>query len=168
MAVSIVEVFSLRLLILNSIPTRYETARIFDQVLHATFCEVSVALRLYVDSNDLYTTFDEAVKIYQTPHELRSMILTTCHNGADPQQIVKKHYSVPTADKVVHTTPESPREKLLRSLIRISNQNGGSILRECPLFVEVQMGSNDSGTEVEGMDNRVLKGTITVNRDRVQ
>jgi len=61
---------------------------------------------LYVDGNEYNKAFDEAVQMFATPGELRYMLVTLYHQGADVVEIIQKHEAVPLSDVPLDSAEE--------------------------------------------------------------
>lgn len=86
-AFAIFNLLTFLLFILNSIPTIYKTVRTVNKESPDTFRAAAVSLGPNLDGNELYTSFLEALQIYQTLIELGRMILTGYQNIRDAQHI---------------------------------------------------------------------------------
>ena len=105
-----VELFAFRLLVLISSPRSFEEALQWDGKPYLSFQEAAIAAGLYVDGNEVFTAFDEAVRICMTPDELRRMVVTLYMQAADSQRIFERHEEALYAN-IMLQTPELKKKR---------------------------------------------------------
>ena len=68
------ELFSLRLLLMDSPVYSFENAKVVGTHSYGTYKEAVVARGLYANGDEFQKAFDEALRYHRTPGELRCML----------------------------------------------------------------------------------------------
>ena len=143
-----VELFALRLIIMHRRVSSFEDAKKWEARRYPTYRESAVAMGLYEDGYDFDKAFDEAVRIYATPAELRRMVVTLYQQGGNPKRMIEKHGDIPISDITSGSTSEKKME-MMTQIIEVADRHGGRLLRELSFFQSVAQSSRSGGTELD-------------------
>ena len=75
---------------------------------------------LYEDGDEFDKAFDEAVRIYATPAELRRMVVTLYQQGGNPKRMIEMHGDILISDITSGSTSENKMEMMTR-IIEVSD-----------------------------------------------
>ena len=140
-----VELFALRLIIMHRPVSTFEDAKKWEARRYPTYRESAVAMGLYEDGDEFEKAFDEAVRIYATPAELRSMIVTFYQQGGNLKRMIEKHGDILISDITSRSTSEKKMEIMTR-IIEVSDGHGGRLFRELSFFQSAAQSSRSGGT----------------------
>ena len=90
----------------------FEDAKKWEARRYPTYRESAVAMGLYEDGDEFEKAFDEAVRIYATPAELRRMVVTLYQQSGNPKRMIEKHGDILISDITSGSTSEKKMEMM--------------------------------------------------------
>ena len=127
------ELFSLRILLMDSPFSFFENAKVVGTHSYRTYKEAAVTRGLYANGDEFQKAFDEAVRYHSTPEELRCMLTSMYQQGGDPGEAMEKHKEYLYSD-IREGSQQDKLKVLFKRVLEISDRHGGRLLRDHHYF----------------------------------